>query len=308
MKILAIETSHDDTSVVLYQNKKILEEISYSQTDFHKMFGGTIPEYASRGHFNRLPQILDKFLKNQDIFDIDHIAYTSHPGLVGSLHMGKIFAKSLGFALNKPVYPINHMFGHIYAVCFTEEIIYPAVALIVSGGHSQLWEVKSIDEINLIGETKDDAIGEVYDKIARKMGLGFPGGPIIDKLSQQGQPNIDFSIKLQENFDFSFSGIKTKIINFINNKKQKKQIINKPNICASFQEAAVENLINQTKKAISQYNPKSVILGGGVAANSRLRQEFSKIHINALIPSLKYTTDNAMMIAIRSHIKQKNGK
>lgn len=306
MKIIAIETSHDDTSVVLYQDKQILREISFSQTEFHKRFGGTIPEYASRGHFERLPKILETLLKEEDLTGIDHIAYTNEPGLIGSLHMGQLFAHGLGFALNVPVRKVNHMHGHIFAVSFTEEVKFPAVALIVSGGHTQLWDVRSVHDIHLIGQTKDDAVGEVYDKVARYLDLGFPGGPRIDKLAKEGQNVIDFNIVDDHTFEMSFSGIKTKVKNYIHNLEQKKMEVPNADICASFQEAIVKILMKKTKAAIEKYQPASIILGGGVSANSRLREEFAKLHEHALVPAMKYTTDNAMMIAITSHLKSED--
>lgn len=308
MKILAIESSHDDTSVVLYENKVILKEISLSQTDFHKKFGGTVPEYSARIHFERFTPILEEFMKEFDLTTIDHVAYTYKPGLVGSLHMGKLFAHAIGFALNKEVRKINHMHGHIFAVCFNHEITFPALALIVSGGHTQLWDVKGYteDKITLIGETKDDAVGEVYDKVARVLELGFPGGPVIDKLSRTTEDGIDFHINDDQSFNFSFSGLKTKVINYVHNADQKGTVIDKAKVAKGFQDAVVNNLISKTTNAINEYSPESIILGGGVSANSLLRSEFAKLHQKALIPEMKYTTDNAMMIAITSHLQKEN--
>lgn len=307
MRILAIESSHDDTSISLYENRKIIEEITISQTEFHKKFGGTLPEYASRHHSETIVKILDIFLKKYNLTNIDHIAYTKLPGLIGSLHVGRIFAYALGFALNKKVIGINHMHGHIFAAAFNNEIIYPAIALIVSGGHTQIWHLNSPmpEDIKLLGGTKDDAVGEVYDKISRKMKLGFPGGPVIDKLAKTGKNIIDFSIKIDNSYDFSFSGMKTKVLNYINNITQKNEEIIKADVCRSFQEAVLKPLVVKTKKAIEEYNPKSVILGGGVSANSKLRQLISELHPNALIPEMKYTTDNASMIAITSDLQYK---
>ena len=301
MKIIAIETSHDDTSVVIYEDKKILHDFSFSQTDFHKQFGGTLPEYASRLHFDNLKKIA-KELSKIDLSDVDHIAYTKEPGLVGSLHMGRLFAYAISMTLDKPIKAINHMHAHIFAVGFNHEIKYPAIALIVSGGHTQLWKVNSVNDIKLLGETKDDAIGEVFDKVARKLKIGFPGGPVIDKLSKKSLDPIDFSIDLTNDYNFSFSGLKTKVMNYINNTKNFKV----EDVARGFQEAAIKNLIAKSKKAIKDFKPSSIILGGGVSANSLLRKEFQKLHPNALLPELKYTTDNASMIAMISHLKEKN--
>ena len=307
MKIFAIETSHDDTSIALYENRSIIKMITISQTEFHKKFGGTLPEYAARNHAVEIVKILFDFLKEFNLKNIDHIAYTKEPGLIGSLYVGKIFAYALGFSLDKPVIPINHMHGHIFSVAFNHKILYPSLALIVSGGHTQIWYLDSPmpKDIKLIGQTLDDALGEVYDKIARKLNIGFPGGPIIDKLSKQGKVEIDFSIKIDKTYNFSFSGIKTKIINYIHNETQKGLGINVENICKSFQYYAQKPLLVKFERAIKEYNPKSIILGGGVSANSQLREDFSKLHKMCLIPEMQYTTDNASMIAITSDLQMK---
>lgn len=308
MRILAIETSHDDTSVVVYENKKILKELSFSQTEFHKQFGGTVPEYASRGHFQKLLMI-NEILKDEKLLKgIDLIAYTDHPGLIGSLHMGRIFAQAQSMATNAPLRPINHMHGHIFAAAFDNDIDFPAIALIVSGGHSQIWLVNSYHDLNILGETKDDAVGEVYDKVARAMELGFPGGPIIDNLASQGKAKYDFILKDDKTYDFSFSGLKTKVKNKINELKQKGIKDFEKDIAASFQEAVIKILHSKSARAIEEHKPKSIILGGGVSANSRLRKEFASWHRKANIPSMRYTTDNAMMIAITAHLKEMNGR
>lgn len=303
MKIIAIETSHDDTSVVIYEDGKITKEISYTQTAFHKKFGGTVPEFAAREHLVKLNVISNILCNSSELEGVDHIAYTNEPGLIGCLHMGRLFAQALALSLGVPARPVNHMHAHIFAVEFNHKIKYPAVALIVSGGHTQLWNVKGPNDVTLIGETKDDAVGEVYDKIARSMKLGFPGGPIIDSLSKIGPTNYDFTMKDDGTYDFSFSGIKTKVINLVKDKQMKNTKYSKDEVCHAFQHSVVENLLSKTKRAIREFKPKSIILGGGVAANSHLREEFADIHPNALIPDMQYTTDNAMMIAITSHLQ-----
>lgn len=305
MKIIAIETSHDDTSVVLYENRKILHDFSFSQTAFHKKFGGTVPEYASRQHLIHLAEILPQLLKT-DLTNLDHIAYTNEPGLVGSLHMGKLFAKALALALGVKAKPVNHMFGHIFAVAFTSKITYPALALIVSGGHTQLWDVQSFNSIKLISQTSDDAAGEAFDKVARALKLGFPGGPLIDKLYNKDKVDGIFNIRSQQDLAFSFSGLKTKVLNYINNQKQKDLPIDKAYIASNFQYSIINYLINKMKIAVDKYKPQAIILGGGVAANSLLRQEFALLHSHSLIPAMQFTTDNAMMIAIYSHLKELN--
>lgn len=302
MKIIAIETSHDDTSVVLYENKKILLDFSITQTEFHKKFGGTVPEYAARNHSDVLADILAK-LKKEDLSSVDHIAYTHEPGLIGSLQMGRLFAYGLSFALNKPIYPINHMYAHIFAVCFEHVIEYPSIALIASGGHTQLWKVNSKNKISLLGQTKDDAAGEVFDKVARKLKIGFPGGPAIQKIALRSKKPINFKINLTKDYNFSFSGLKTKVINYIHNLEQKNEIIPTADIACGFQEAIVSNLVNKAKLVFKELNPKNIVLGGGVAANDLLRSKIEETFgKKALIPSKKYTTDNAAMIAVRSHI------
>lgn len=305
MKILAIESSHDDTSISLYENMKVIKEITISQTEFHKKFGGTIPEYAAREHSINILKIYDQLSSEFFVDDIDHVAYTKTPGLIGSLHVGRIFAYALGFALDKKVISVNHMHGHIFSSAFDNKITFPAVALIVSGGHTQLWRLFGYkpSQIELIGQTKDDAVGEVFDKVARKLGIGFPGGPIIDKYAKNGETILPFDIKDDGTYDMSFSGIKTKVINYISNEHQKGNKINIGDICSSFQKSILKPLISKSKRAIEEFKPKSFILGGGVSANSELRRMISKIHPNSLIPSLKYTTDNASMIAITSELQ-----
>ena len=299
--ILAIETSHDDSSIAIYENKNVLWERTITQTEFHKKFGGTVPEFAARKHFENLYELVEEANKKFDLSKLDHIAYTYTPGLVGSLHMGQLVANGLGLALQKPVCKVNHMYAHIFAVEFEHKIEYPALALIVSGGHTQLWELKDSLDIKLLGETKDDAAGEVFDKVARKLEIGFPGGPAIQKIANNNK-EIDFMIKDDGTLNFSFSGLKTKVINFIHNNKQKDNDIDKESIAYHFQESIVDLLISKTEKAIKKVDPKSIILGGGVAANALLRKRFATIHRKVLIPSIKFTTDNAMMIAIRSDI------
>ncbi|MCC3161187.1 MAG: tRNA (adenosine(37)-N6)-threonylcarbamoyltransferase complex transferase subunit TsaD [Mollicutes bacterium PWAP] len=299
MRILAFESSHDDSSISAYENGKILKEFSMTQTETHKKWGGTVPEIASRLHLNNLSILLENLKKEYELDSFDRIAYTYKPGLIGSLHMGQIMANTLGKILDKPVYKINHMHGHILAAGFNNELEFPSIALIVSGGHTQIWYLKNYNELKIIGQTKDDAVGEVYDKIARKLNIGFPGGPAIDKLFQNYKGEfINFDLLDDKTYNFSFSGIKTKIINYHHKLQQNNENINIQKIAASYQKSVVKILIQKTKRAIIEYKPKSIILGGGVSANSYLRKEFLKLHKNYKIPDLKYTTDNASMIAI----------
>ncbi len=306
-KILAIETSHDDSSIALYYNKQIIWDQTISQTKFHANFGGTIPEYAARNHVNNLSLLLNELLKNYLLNDLDYIAYTAYPGLKGCLQMGYLFASGLSLALQKPLIPINHLHGHILAVEYTSTIKFPALALIVSGGHSQIWYLNNYHDFTLLGQTQDDALGEAYDKVARMLHLGFPGGPVIDQIARQYRGDLlDFTIKYDHNYDLSFSGIKTKVQNYLNNQKSQKNNILPAQIAASFQINAIQYVLKIFKKAVQKNQVNSIILGGGVAANSYLREEFKKIHPHALIPDLKHTTDNAAMIAIACDLKLTN--
>lgn len=306
MKVLGIESSHDDTSIALVENNKVLVFLKMSQIDIHKKYGGTIPELASREHFNNYYLLLEELKTKCDLNEIDYLAYTKEPGLIGSLQMGYLFAHALSKALQKPLVPINHLHGHIFSVLLDqkEEIKYPALALIVSGGHTNLYLLKSAKEKILIGKTLDDAIGEVFDKVARVLFNVFPGGAHIDQIfnANKNKNNIDIKIsnpKLENKFDFSFSGYKTQIINLFRTKQ-----VDINDLATIFQKQVIDFVINKMKLAIKEYNPNSIILAGGVSANSYLREEFIKLHPNALIPLQKYTTDNGAMIAIAAEIEK----
>lgn len=302
MRILGIESSHDDTSFAILDDKKVLIQITLSQIKIHEKFGGTIPEIASREHVNNINRLLNILKENIDLKTIEYVAYTEKPGLIGSLQVGFLFASALAIALNKRLIPINHLEGHFFSVEITNEIEYPAIGLIVSGGHSQIYYVKDPYSFEVIGETLDDAVGEVYDKVARKLKLGFPGGPIIDEISKTNKGNIKFKIPKTENeFDFSFSGIKTQVINYINNEKD----LDINNIASSFQDVVIEYIERKMEKVIKKYQPKSIVLGGGVSSNHELRKRLSKIHYNVLLPEQKYTTDNGSMIAMAAFIALK---
>ncbi|MGY6171740.1 tRNA (adenosine(37)-N6)-threonylcarbamoyltransferase complex transferase subunit TsaD [Candidatus Mycoplasma pogonae] len=300
MVILGIETSHDDSSVALLKNGKVIKMATFSQINIHAKYGGTIPEIASREHVNNVAIILEEFKSLPEFLEIDYVAYTKEPGLIGALHIGYLFASAISMAINKPLIPINHLYGHIFSVAIDNEITYPALALLVSGGHSQLIFIKNPLNFEIIGQTLDDAVGEVYDKVARKLDLGFPGGPAIDQLAQNLKivSNVRFSIpKTQNLLDMSFSGIKTQVINLINHSQQKQQLINSAEIAHSFQTTIVEYLRQKLNLAIKVYQPKTIILAGGVSANKAIREMFLQQHPNALIPIMQYTTDNGAMIA-----------
>ena len=310
MKILGIESSHDDTSIALIEDQQVLFFHKISQIDIHKKYGGTIPEIASREHFQNYYILLEEIKKEFDLNTIDAIAYTEKPGLIGSLQMGYLFAHALSKYLNKELIPINHLYGHIFSVLLdtNKNIEYPSIALVVSGGHTNLYLLNNSRDIQLIGQTQDDAAGEVYDKVARVLFNQFPGGPVIDQIFQDNRNKISTNIKLlnpklEQELDFSFSGYKTQIMNL-----SKSDSINKTELAYTFQKQTIDFIISKVKLAIAKYQPKSIILSGGVSANSYLREQFLKLHSNALIPSLKYSTDNGAMIAIAAYIQKINNK
>ncbi|WP_127942649.1 MULTISPECIES: tRNA (adenosine(37)-N6)-threonylcarbamoyltransferase complex transferase subunit TsaD [unclassified Mycoplasma] len=308
MKILAFETSHDDTSIAYYQDGQILALEQKSQAEFHRHFGGTVPEFAARLHSQNLAELLPRLINRFDLSKVDAIAYTEKPGLIGSLHIGRLTAQALSFVYQKPIFGINHLHGHILSVEFSGKITFPALALVVSGGHTQIWRVDNYLTFQLLAETRDDALGEAFDKVARALEIGFPGGPAIDKISRDyaNENLIDFSLDLLEEGDFSFSGIKTKVLQYLRENRpistEKKLLVAK-----SFQYHVCNYVIETFKRHLHSQEYGSIILSGGVAANSRLRHEFSQLHERVLIPKLELCTDNAAMIALacdrqKSHI------
>ena len=312
MIYLGIESSHDDTAIGIVKHGVVLLNFKISQIDVHKQYGGTIPEIASREHVNNFYLLLEKLKKEFDLTKIDYIAYTEKPGLIGSLQIGYLFAHALSISLDKELIPVNHLEGHIYSVLLrnnTKEeskvITYPALSLVVSGGHTNLFLHKSELLWELVGQSLDDALGEVFDKVARALGFGFPGGQVIDDIFQQNDFDNLISItrpKTSNSLDFSFSGIKTQVINMIHNGAQKQQPIDVNLLAYSFQKQAIDYLIDVTKKAIAIYKPKTLILSGGVSANSYLRNEYLKLHKNTLIPIEGFSTDNGPMIAIAAEV------
>lgn len=305
MKILGIETSHDDTSIAILENGKVVDMFTISQVDIFKEFGGTIPEISSREHVQNISIIHDLLLKKHDLTTVDYIAYTKEPGLIGTLQVGFLFANALSLSLNKPLIPINHLEGHFFSATITNEVTFPALCLLVSGGHTQLIYAKNYFETTIIGETLDDAVGEVFDKVSRRLNTGFPGGPAIDKIFNLYKGEyIHFTQPHTENkYDFSFSGLKSQVLNYCNIIEMKNIKLNKEQIASSFQKTAVEYLISKTKLALKEYNVNSLILGGGVSANSFLRNEFKNLHTNVIIPDMKYTTDNGAMIAQVAYLR-----
>ncbi|MBQ7140032.1 MAG: tRNA (adenosine(37)-N6)-threonylcarbamoyltransferase complex transferase subunit TsaD [Bacilli bacterium] len=314
--ILAIESSCDETSMSIVKNGHVeISTVTLSQMDIHKQYGGVVPEIASRNHIENITMVLDECLESAKMTmdDIDYIGVTYGPGLVGSLLVGIQCAKTLAFLYNKPLIPVHHIAGHIYANRLVGEFKFPLMALVVSGGHTDLIIMKEDYRFEYIGGTLDDAIGEAYDKVARVMDLPYPGGPRIDKLAKIGKHTYNLPTPKNDNsYDFSFSGIKSAVINLAHNEKQRGNELNKEDLACSFQETVVNILSKKTMKAIKEYNLKQLIVAGGVAANSGLRESLTKLceeqNIELLIPPINYCTDNATMIGCAAYYAQKDGK
>ncbi len=302
MIILGIETSCDETSIcVLKDGREVLSNIVSSQIDIHKEFGGVVPEIASRHHIKNISYVLDEALDRANITlkDLDVIAVTYGPGLVGALLVGVSFAKSLAYALNIPLIPVHHIQGHIAANYLTDSNLKPPfIALVVSGGHSHIIKVEDYTKFKIIAKTRDDAVGEAFDKVARVLGLGYPGGPKVSKLAKIGQDTYKLPKAKFENLDFSFSGIKTAVLNLANKEKDN---LRKADIAKSFENNVCNILVENTIIAMKQTGIKDVALAGGVAANDTLRELLCKKAkengFNAYIPKLEFCTDNAAMIA-----------
>lgn len=314
--ILGIESSCDETSCSIVANgRKEIATIISSQIDIHKEYGGVVPEIASREHVKNITIVIEECLKkaNMSTEDIDAIAITYGPGLIGSLLIGLEAAKTLSFIYNKPLVPVHHIAGHIYANSLEKEMKFPLLALIVSGGHTELVIMEEHYKFKKLGGTLDDAIGECYDKVARVIGLEYPGGPKVDKLASIGKSTYNLPIPLNDDsYNFSFSGLKSAVINLNHKLEQRGEKINKEDLAASFQKVAISSIINKTKKAIENYNIKNLIVAGGVAANKGLRSEVYKLgeelNIDITIPNMKYCTDNAAMIAAAGYYAYKDGR
>ena len=313
MIILAIESSCDDTCVAILKDKELLSNVVSSQTEFHNKYGGVMPELASRLHVEKISFVIKEALTkaNIELKDIDYIAFTVGPGLVGSLHVGMQAAKTLALLLNKPLVPIHHLAGHIYSNRFVKEFNFPLMALVVSGGNTELVYMEDELKFKIIGETLDDAVGEAYDKVSRLLGTGYPGGPAIDKLAHIGE--ITYKLPMPKNddtLDFSYSGLKSAVINLIHNMDQRNQDYKKEDIAASFQDVATNILIKKVKLALKQYpEVKTFVAAGGVAANSGLREKLqdllTKKHkdIDLILPKLALCGDNAAMIGSQGYFE-----
>ena len=310
---MGIESSCDETSVAIVRNgREILSNVIDTQIPIHEKYGGVVPEIASRNHIEAISRVTKKALEEANITleDIDAITPTYGPGLVGALLVGLSYAKALSFAINKPLVGVNHIQGHIASNYITyKELEPPFICVMMSGGNTQIIHVKDYTEFEVLGKTRDDAIGEAFDKVARVVGLGYPGGPKVDKLAQEGQANIELP-KTHfdgDTLDFSFSGIKTAVINL----HHKTPDINKADLCASFEKNVTETLMENVKKAIERTGIKKVTLAGGVSANSYIRKAFSELEkegVKVYMPDLKLCTDNAAMIASAGYYNYISGK
>ncbi len=314
--ILAIESSCDETSLSIIKNG--CEEIStvvLSQMDTHANYGGVVPEIASRMHIENITLVLEECLKkaNMAMDDITAIAITYGPGLIGSLLIGLMAAKTLAYIYDKPLVPVHHIAGHIYANNLVKTMEFPLMALVVSGGHTELVYMKENYSFEVIGTTLDDAVGEAYDKVARVIGVKYPGGPNVDKLAHIGTDTYNLPLPLDDDsFNFSFSGLKSAVINLYHNEEQRGNVINKENLACSFQNRVVDILTKKTMHALTEYGVKNLIVAGGVSANKGLREKLTflceKEDVNLTIPEIKYCTDNAAMIGAAGYFAYKIGR
>ncbi len=316
MIVLGVETSCDETSVAIYDGKKILSNIVLTQIDIHQEFGGVVPEVASRHHVRNITIVFKSALKeaNLEPKDIDLIAVTEGPGLIGSLLVGITAAKTFALCYNIPIIGVNHLAGHIYANQIENEMKFPLLALLVSGGNTELIVMKDHFEFEVVGETLDDAVGEAYDKVARVCNLPYPGGPHVDRLAALGNDTYDLPRVMlnSKDYNFSFSGLKSAVINLNHNLKQKNQEVNINDLCCSFQNSVIDVLVTKTFDCANEYNVKQVIVAGGVSANkglrSRIAEKFENTNIEVVIPPFKYCTDNAAMIASCGYYQYQKNK
>ena len=306
MLILSLESSCDETSVAILKDKEVLSHLIFSQIDIHKVYGGVVPEIASRNHVKHVTKLIDLALKEAKVeaSDLDYVAVTKGPGLIGSLLVGINAATAFAFANDIPIIGINHLIGHIYAASIDHELKFPLIALLVSGGHTELIYMEEDFKFEIIGTTLDDAVGEAYDKVARTLGLEYPGGPVIDKLAKMGTDIYDLPRVLlnKDEFNFSFSGLKSAVINKVHNLNQKGLEVSVNDMARSFQDSVMDVLLEKLINAKDKYKPEQLIIAGGVAANSELRKRGLEItDTEVIIPKFIYCTDNAAMIGAAAY-------
>jgi N6-L-threonylcarbamoyladenine synthase len=314
--ILSVESSCDETSIAIVKNgHEVISCVVLSQMNTHALYGGVVPEIASRMHVENITMVVEEALvkAHMKMEQIDAIAVTYGPGLIGSLLIGVEAAKTLSFIYNKPLVPVHHIAGHIYANNLEKSMEFPLMALVVSGGHTDLIYMKEDYSFERIGGTLDDAVGEAYDKVARVLGLPYPGGPRVDKLAFEGNDTYPLPYPLDDDsYNFSFSGLKSAVINLNHNEKQKGNEIRKADLACSFQNRVVKILTKKTIKAMKEYKVNNLIIAGGVSANSGIRKEFERLamehNINLSIPKLEYCTDNAAMIGAAGYYAYKLGR
>ncbi|CAD5900236.1 tRNA(NNU) t(6)A37 threonylcarbamoyladenosine modification; glycation binding protein [Carnobacterium maltaromaticum] len=317
--ILAIETSCDETSAAVVEDGHILlSNIIASQIKSHMRFGGVVPEIASRHHVEQITQCIEEAMVEADVdySDLTAIAVTEGPGLVGALLIGVNAAKAIAYAHNLPLIPVNHMAGHIYANRLIQPLVFPLLALVVSGGHTELVYMSADGEYQIIGETRDDAAGEAYDKVGRVLGLTYPGGKRIDEMAHLGEDTFHFPRGMirEDNYDFSFSGLKSAFINTVHNAEQKAELLNKNDLAASFQASVVDVLLTKTLRAAKELDIKQLVLAGGVAANRGLREGLVDMmakelpDVELIIPPLSLCGDNAGMIGAAAYVSYQKGE
>lgn len=313
--ILGIETSCDETSCSIVKNgTEEINTVILSQIDIHMLYGGVVPEIASRNHVKDIVFVIDKCLKDSKLSmdEIDAVAVTYGPGLIGSLLVGLEAAKTIAYIFNKPLIPVHHIRGHIYANSIGRKLSFPLMSLIISGGHTELLYMKDHFDYEVVGSTLDDAVGECYDKVARVLDIPYPGGPTIDKLAHEGRNNYNLPIPMDDkSFNFSYSGLKSAVINLVHNLEQKGEKVHKSDLSCSFQNVIIKSLTTKTVRAMEKYKTNNLILAGGVAANKGIREEFEKLSkekgFNFSYPDIKYCTDNATMIAAAGYYLFING-
>lgn len=313
--ILAIETSCDETAASIVSNGyEVLSNVINSQIESHKRFGGVVPEVASRHHVENITMVIEEAIVEAHMTwdDIDAVAVTEGPGLIGALLVGINAAKALALAHGKPLIPVHHIAGHVYANHIEERLTFPMLALVISGGHTELVLMKDHLDFEVIGETRDDAVGEAYDKVARTIDLPYPGGPHVDRFAASGEDVLEFPRPIMEGYDFSFSGLKSAVINKLHNLNQKGISYKKEDVAASFQASVIDVLTTQTFKALEDYEIKQLLICGGVAANrgirARMEQMCADKDVKLLIPPLNLCTDNAAMIGAAAYYEYIAGK